>query len=97
MTNPCELVNCLLLFGGKLHSIGEALPFTAAALPEMLTNRLDPVRRRRHQPCRIAVDVTFAFAAHLHVHHVARHHARHEQHFAVIVGQCVAFGGDIFD
>ena len=97
MTNPCELIDCLTLFCVELHLVWQALPLAAAAHSEMFADRLDAVLGRLHQPCRITVDIALALTAHLHVHHVTGNHAGHEQHLAIIMGQSVAFGCDVFN
>ena len=96
-----QLVHDLLLLGIELHLIGENLPFAAAAFAVVLANRLQPVGRRSHQSLYISLHKALARLAHLHVHHVARHRKRHEQHLAVDVGKTVAlrrygFDKDVF-
>ena len=92
MADARELVHHLLLLGLQLHGIGENLPFAAATVAVVSAYRLQPVRRRGNQPHEISFEITFAHLAHLHVHHIARHGLRHEQHLAIDMCKAVALG-----
>ena len=96
MPYPGQLIHHLLLFGGKLHLIGEYLPFAAATVAVVLAHRLKAVGRWFHQPLEVTFHISLAHAGNLHIHHIPGHCLRHKQNLAVYVCKAVAFGRNGF-
>ena len=97
MTDTDQLVINLLPLRLKLHRIGERLPFTATANPEMLTERLQTILGRGNDSLYESLIVILALFGDADVHHIARNSERHEHHNTVPMRKRLALSGTGLD
>ncbi len=88
-----ELVAHLAGLEAQLLVVGQVLPLAASADAEVLAEGFGTVRRPLHVAHHGALHVAAALHADLHVHHVARHGHRHEDHHLLPAAHRLAFGG----
>ena len=93
-----QLVVHLLLFGSKLHLVGERLPFTASAGAKMFAKRLQTMFGGLFYLGDKAFHITLALFGYADVHHIAGNGERNEHHEAVrTVGNSLALGSHGLD
>ena len=93
-----QLVVHLLLFGGKLHLVGERLPFTASAGAKMFAKRLQTMFGGLFYLGDEAFHITLALFGYADVHHIAGNGEGNEHHEAVrTVGNSLALGSHGLD
>ena len=97
MTNTNQLIINLLPLGLKLHRIGERLPFTAAAHPEMPAERLQTILGRSHDPFHEPLVIILALFGHTDVNHIAGNGERDKDNDSVPMGERLALGGASLD
>ena len=89
-----QLVADLFGLEAQLLPVGQVLPLAAAADAEMLAEGLLAQRRPLHVTHDETFHVAAAFRPDLHVHDVARHGHRHEDHHVLPTPHRLAFGGE---
>ena len=97
MTYAHQLVINLLLFCLQLHFVWQRLPLAASAYAEMLAERLQTVLRRLYHSEDEALHIVFLLLCDLYVHNVSWNGELHEEHSAVDLRECLAFGSYRFD
>ena len=97
MADTHQLVVNLLLFSLQLHLIWQRLPFAASAYAKMLAERLQTMLRWFYHAKNEAFHVIFLLLCDLYVHDVAGNCKLYEQHSAVDLRKCLAFGSHSFD
>ena len=89
-----QLVAHLLGLEAQLLLVGQVLPLTAPANPEMGAESLRAQRRFSDVADHESLHEPAALGAYLHIHHVARNGQRHEHHHVVPASHRLAFGGE---
>ena len=106
MTDSHELVIDLPCFGGKLHFIGEMLPFAPAAYAKMLTKRFEPMFRRLYQPFNPAFQIVLFPLGYTNIDHIPGNAVFHKQNSGrgrftfrrkLGMGESFAFSSHAFD
>ena len=102
LSDACELVFHLLLFGLYLLLVGKVLPFAAAADAEMLAHRLLSNFAFLDEANHFGLAVFMFLFYYLQVYYVARHTEGYEDNLVVYVRDalalsCYGFYGDIFE